>query len=586
MKQRFGAIVGVLAALLIGSFAMSGAASAASDAGASATKLEKSVKKANKKAKATCKKVKKAKGQKAKKQAKKRCKSAKKNATKQRKKLKTYNLQFFDVCKHGCKYKTIRDGVYAAGAWQFKNKKRNATVRVQPGTYVEGVFIHGQQPNHDFDHLTIMGVNKNKTDLKNASKVILEGANAQTIVKGTPGWFEGDAPTKPANNAIEARDVDGIVMKNMWARHYLANTFFVWASTNPSFGESCRDYTMDNLITSDTRSYGFFARNCFGGTIKNSEGWNHGDSALYIGETPCDDPAWTNHGANPAPCQAKPDWTVIDNVKSHQNVLGYSGTNSKYVEIKNSSFFNNGAGIVPNTLDSEKFEPSGWLNIHDNNIFWNNYNYFSTGSEFQTVSDGLGEVLGQTVNYPMGVGVALFGSDGVEVTDNNIFGNEKWGVMTFSAPVLEGVVDANTGDDAKNLNNSFNGNAMGRAGADPNGVDFLNDNTGGGNCFSGNTGSPAVTYVLGNGSTPQNVLYPACPLGKVLNDSVVSYEFGSGIQYNPVNELDKTTILGYVAAEPAKNQECSWTKNTPHAAFTDAAGYTYTEKRADPVVCP
>ena len=73
MKQRLGVIVGVIAAFLVGTFAMYGTASAAGDASSSATKtkqqkkLESNVKSAKKKANKTCKKVKKAKGKKAKK---------------------------------------------------------------------------------------------------------------------------------------------------------------------------------------------------------------------------------------------------------------------------------------------------------------------------------------------------------------------------------------------------------------------------------------------------------------------------------------------------------------------------------------
>lgn len=599
MKQRLGVFLGLMAALMIAAFGIAGPASAAGDAGTSASEaqLKTKVKKANKRVKAANKKAKKAcrkaKGKKAKrvcKKAKKNLRKAKSQQKKAKRALTKEQARYFDVCKHGCKYKTIQAGANAAGSWQFKTKKRNAVVRVQPGTYVEGVYLYTDaELKRNFDGLTIQGVTKSKANLKDAKQVIFEGKDAKTVKKGNdPFWQPGDQETVPAQNAIEGRNVKNLTMKNMWARNYLNNTFFVWASTNKAYGERCSGYVMDNLVTSDTRSYGFFARNCFGGVIKDSEGWNHGDSAVYIGETPCDDPDWTNRGDNPKPCQAKPDWTVIDNVKSHQNVLGYSGTNSKYVEIKNSAFFNNGAGIVPNTLDSEKFEPAGWMKIHDNDIFWNNYNYFSTGSEFQTVSDGLGEIMGQTVNYPMGVGVVLFGSDGIEVKNNRIFGHEKWGAMTFSAPVvnLPGIaeVEANRGDDAKNMNNKFIDNEMGRDGLDPNKVDFLNDYTGGGNCFVGNTAKPAVTYVLGNGTVPQAKLYPSsCPSTPVLNKDVRSFDASAGIQVNLADELDRDTILGYAASAPAKAQECSWDIKTPHPAFTDAKGYKYTEKRADAV---
>jgi hypothetical protein len=575
MKQRLGVIVGILAAFLIGAFAVAGPAQAA-DAGA--VKLQKQIKKANKKAKAVCKKVKKAKRGKAKAKAKKRCKSAKKNATRLKKKLKTYNAaQYFDVCKHGCKYRTVQKGADAAGKWQLKNKKRKATVRVQPGTYVEGVFLDGRNPSYNYNGLTIMGVTKAKKPAKDASQVILEGQDAKTIVDGTP---------QVANNAIEGRSIIGLVMKNMWARHYQNNTFFVWAGHDD--GERCADYTMDNLISSDTRSYGFFARNCFGGLIENSDGYHHGDSALYIGETPCDSADWTNRtkAADRKPCQADPDWTVIRNVTSHANVLGYSGTNSKYVEIKDSAFYNNGAGVVPNTLDSEKFEPSGWLKIHDNDIFWNNYNYYSTGSDFQTVAT-IGDV-----NYPIGIGVVLYGTDSVEVYDNNIFGNEKWGAATFSGPEL---FDVNKGNDAMNLNNKFIDNNMGRNGQDPNGTyDFFSDYSGGGNCWQGNTAGS--TFAPGNGSVPVATIYPSsCPQPVVGQKDVSPVELDAGLQINiqsyaddgdPSNGPgDGGTIFGYVTQHPPEKQECHMNVSTPHPAYTDANGVSYTEDRADPVDC-
>ena len=568
MKQRLAVIVGILAAFLVGAFAVTAPASAA-DAGA--VKLQKQVKAAQKKATATCKKVKKAKKGKAKAKAKKRCKSAKQNVTRLQKKLKAYNAaQYFDVCKHGCKYRTVQKGADAAGVWQ-KKSKRKATVRVKPGTYVEGVFLDGRNPKYDYDGLTIMGTSKNAKD------VILEGENAKTIVDGVP---------QVANNAIEGRSIIGLVMKNMWARHYQNNTFFVWAGHDGT--ERCADYTMDNLVSSDTRSYGFFARNCFGGVIENSSGYHHGDSAVYIGETPCDSPDWTNRtvAAERTPCQADPDWTIIRNVKSYANVLGYSGTNSKYVDIKNSAFYNNGAGIVPNTLDSEQFEPSGWLKIHNNDIFWNNYNYYSTGSDFQTVAT-IGDV-----NYPIGIGVVLYGTDSVEVYDNNIFGNEKWGAATFSGPELFGV---NVGDDAMNLNNKFIDNNMGRNGDDPNGkFDFFSDYSGGGNCWQGNTAGSS--FAPGNGTVALSTIYPSsCPQPVVGQKDVSPIELTAGLQINIASYADDgdpsngpgdgDTIFGYVSQHPPQKQECEMNVSTPHPAYTDAKGVSYTEDRADPVTC-
>jgi len=72
--------------------------------------------------------------------------------------------------------------------------------------------------------------------------------------------------------------------------------------------------------------------------------------------------------------------------------------------------------------------------IERNDVFWNNYNYFLSGSAFHTVSEGLGELSGQTVNYPTGVGIVLYGSDTTSSAANHVFGNYKWGIASFSGP--------------------------------------------------------------------------------------------------------------------------------------------------------
>ena len=134
--------------------------------------------------------------------------------------------------------------------------------------------------------MTIEGTKKSR------KRTILEGKNA----KGELG---------AAQNGIEAISVDGLVLKNMWARNYQSNGFFVHAAVDS--GQHCDGYTMDNLLASGNRSYGLFAKNCFGGKMINSAGFHHGDSAFYVGETPCDEQNWTNHGVVPAPkpCQTQ-----------------------------------------------------------------------------------------------------------------------------------------------------------------------------------------------------------------------------------------------------------------------------------------
>jgi len=481
-------------------------------------------------------------------------------------KAKQPQARVFEVCKHGCKYRTIQRGVNAAGAFKAKpgNAKVKAIVAVKPGKYVEGVVLDGSLRKKSFDGLTIEGTKKDR------KKAVLEGRNA----KGELG---------AAQNGIEAIDVDGVVIRNLWARNYQSNGFFIHADA--AAGQSCDDYVMDNLLASKNRSYGLFAKGCEGGKMLSSAGYHHGDSAFYVGETPCDSAAWTNHGVVPAPkpCQRKPSWTLLKDLKSYENVLGYSGTNSKYVKIVDSAFYNNGAGVVPNTLDSEGYEPNGWNLFERNDVFWNNYNYFLAGAAFSTVSSGLGKVAGATVNYPTGVGFALYGGDHNVVRANRVFGNYKWGIASFSGPGELFV--ANEGDDAKNLNNQIVENVLGREGLDPNGeYDLWNDASGAGNCWAANSANS--TFAPGNGKTPLAAIYPPCPQPVALNDTAKSLNITAGLQINLANERDPSTILGYAGSNPPQNQQCSWVRRL--AAHPPFQKYKPAEVTPAPgeVVCP
>ena len=395
----------------------------------------------------------------------------------------------FEVCKQGCDYRKIQDAVDAS--------RKNDTIIVEPGKYKEGVIVKG--PKHN--GLTIKGAKKN------AKKVILEGKNA-TNVNGV------------AQNGIEGKKVNRLRLMNMWARNYATNGFFVH--------DGCTDYLMKNLIASYNRAYGLYAFNCKGGRMTKSVGYGHGDSAFYVGATPL---------------QSNPKQTRIDHVEAYLNVIGWSGTNSHYIKIAKSDFYNNGVGIVPSTLDSEPYEPSSDGVIENNNIFWNNFNYFGAESPVTTISRGLGELNGQTVNFPTGVGVVNLGVTDWTVRDNQIFGHYRWGVATVSNPL-------NEGGDAIATNTQVIDNQMGRNGTDTNEFDFFSQGSGKGNCFSGNTSS-----TFDPSPTASNaVLYPPCPSPNV----------GSGDSTG--NDAQFGELVGYVTTDPPEKQQCAWTVH-PHPPF-------------------
>jgi hypothetical protein len=382
------------------------------------------------------------------------------------------------VCKHGCVYSTIQSAVNATG--------RKATIDVRPGTYVEGVVVKG----HKHDGLHIIGLGK---------------APAQVLIEGKHAKGPGGA----AQNGIEGDGVDNLVIANMKAEHFAANGFYI---------NGCHGFQMKNLVAGFEHSYGLFVFRCVGGRMTQSVGFGNGDSGFYVGGTPF---------------EKRPVTTVLDHDTAYENILGYSGTNSKYVTIRDSEFYNNGAGVVPNTLTSEPDQPTEDGVIEHNLIFWNNFDYYRKSSPVKTVSSGIGPA---RIQYPVGVGVLIFGGTGWVIKDNSIFGNFMIGAAATSDPT-------NSTGKAINDRNQFVNNTMGAALHDPNGHDFFNDGSGAGTCFTANG---AVT-VYSAADVPDSQLYPTCPS-----------TFGTG---TTAADPDQLAVIAQITAQKT-GQEKFWQVHT------------------------
>ncbi|MGZ4249283.1 MAG: hypothetical protein ACXVUE_13385 [Solirubrobacteraceae bacterium] len=381
------------------------------------------------------------------------------------------------VCKHGCIYTTIQKAVNASG--------RKATIKVKPGKYVEGVIVSG----HQHDGLHIIGTGKKP------SAVLLEGKHAR-------------GPGGVAQNGIDGENVNNLDLENMKAEHYAANGFFI---------NTCHGYLMKNLVAGFNHSYGLYVFKCVGGRMTQSVGYGNGDSAFYVGGTPF---------------EKHPVITTLDHDTGYENVLGYSGTNSKYIVIRDSEFYNNGAGVVPNTLDSEPDQPATSGLIEHNLIYWNNFDYYRPGSPVSTVSGGVGS---KRANYPLGAGVILFGTTGWVVKDNSIFGNFLWGGAAFSDPT-------NATGKAENNRNRFIDNKVGARFKDANGFDFYNDGSGKGTCFQNN--GAGATFDTST-TEPTSQLYPTCPSN-----------FGTGTTTADPTQFGK--LANVVLADPPTKQETYW----------------------------
>jgi hypothetical protein len=339
----------------------------------------------------------------------------------------------YTVCKRGCDFRKIQDAVDKA--------KAGDKVSIKAGTYREAVKVSGRRKAY----LRIVG------NPKNPRKVVVDGRGR-------------------GQNGILVNGADAVTVDGVMARDYKGNGFFV---TNVV------GYTLNHLVAEKTGTYGLYAFNSKGGTMENSEAYYVNDGAFYIGQTPQQD---------------KPIRSIVRNVDGWGAPIGFSGTNMRYVTITKSRFYNNAAGIVPNSADGEKFAPEEDNIITGNDIFWNNFNFWA-GAPFKIQPNGLAALA------PVGTGIVLVGGHRNRIENNRIFGNYLAG-----AAMIEGILNPKNVAARPLVGNSITGNAFGLNGTDLNGRDIGYDGNGSGNCISGNTGVAVV--VPSDGST-----LAACPFG-------------------------------------------------------------------------
>jgi hypothetical protein len=335
------------------------------------------------------------------------------------------------VCKRKsrCDFRRIQAAVNKADAGD--------KIAVRRGVYRESVTIRGAKKRY----LRIVG------DRKRPRRVVLEGSG-----KKQNGFFVNGA--------------DQVTIDGFMARNYKANGFFVVNNVG---------YKLTNLVAAKTGVYGLYAFNSKGGEMSRSEAYYHSDAGFYIGQTPQ---------------QAKPVRSVVRDVESWGNPIGFSATNMRYVTITRSRFYNNAIGIVPNALESEKFPPAEANVITDNDVFWNNFNVHA-GAPFKPKTTGVVPLV------PVGTGILLLGGRTNRVEGNRIYGNYLVGMAA-----VEGILLDKTTEARALIGNQVSGNVFGAGGEDRNGRDLAYDGNGSGNCWGPNTGVETTLPADGSVFTP------------------------------------------------------------------------------------
>ncbi len=238
--------------------------------------------------------------------------------------------------------------------------KPNDLVLVSPGVYHEAV--HVTSPD-----ITIRGVDRNGTVLDGQSQL----PNAFTV------------------------NANGVVIENMTAHHYLGNGFF-W--------QFVYGYRGSYLTAWDNGDYGIYAFGSVYGEFDHDYASGSPDSGFYIGQCfPCD--------------------AIITNVHSEWNALGYSGTNAGgSLVLQDSEWDENGAGILPNTLDTEKRPPEHGATVINNYVHDN----------------GNADAPSFALERPaLGVGIGMPGGDLNYVANNRVENNSTYGIL------VSATIDAN-----------------------------------------------------------------------------------------------------------------------------------------------
>ena len=211
------------------------------------------------------------------------------------------------VCKHGCKYATIQSAVNKA--------KAGDTVKVKSGTYREGVTVLGASKRY----LKLVG------NPKDPSKVVLDGSQGNKV---------------PRQNGVRVDGANQVTINGFTSKHYNGNGFYV---VNVS------GYELNHLNATLSGVYGIYAFNSLGGVMENSQASYNSDSGFYIGQTPK---------------QTTPERSIVRNVKAFGNVLGFSGTNMRYVTITKSQWFNNGDRHRPQRAGHREVRAAGGQRHH------------------------------------------------------------------------------------------------------------------------------------------------------------------------------------------------------------------------------
>lgn len=184
-----------------------------------------------------------------------------------------------------------------------------------------------------------------------------------------------------------------LVLENFDVRHYVANGLMI------NLGE---DVTFRDLRVHDTGLYGVYPVEVVGVLVEGTTVTGVRDAGIYVGQSK--------------------DVVVRDNV-AHGNVTGIEIENSLDALVTGNEVYDNAGGILVFGLPNVPSKLSRGCRVVGNVVRENNHENF--GDPTAVVS-----------KVPSGTGILVLAGDDVEIRDNEITGNDSFGVGVASLELL------------------------------------------------------------------------------------------------------------------------------------------------------
>jgi cytochrome c peroxidase len=217
--------------------------------------------------------------------------------------------------------------------------------------------------------------------LVDADRMTLRGL----VVNGQRAVLEGDGKL---NDALISSS-NGITIEGFEVRNYASNGLTVHGATGVTF----RD-----LVVSNTGLYGVYPVECVNVLVERVAATKVRDAAIYVGQSRD---------------------IVVRNNEVHHNVTGIEIENSVNALVENNYAHDNTGGILIFLLPNNPSKVGSDCRVVGNRVVNNNHPNF--GDPNAIVS-----------KVPPGTGIMIMGADRTEVTQNEISGNDSFGVSVIS----------------------------------------------------------------------------------------------------------------------------------------------------------